>query len=633
VRHWFARLPVHRKLVVMALVVTTAALATATAGLVAVDLWRFRLTAADDTTALAAVIAENTAAAVLFQDLDEVRQSLATVRVRTSVRRACLYLPDGALFAGFASSHAWACPASLPSTTEWATVAGEAPVTRNGRVIGRVYVEREQADIWTRIAVAVLTGVGMLLLAGAVAIAIAHPLHRSVSAPIAQLAAAARSIRAGDRRPAFPAVKTGLDEVGDLARALSDMFRRVGEATDELHRRDLEREELLAREREASRLKDEFLAAVSHELRTPLNAILGWAQILGSTTVSDETLAKALASIARNARAQTRVIEDLVDVSRIVTGKLNLRFDPIDLREPLEAAIDVIRPTAHARQIHFEAWAPESPCLVNGDRDRLQQVVWNLLSNAVKFTEPGGSVTVVTREIGSAYEIEVTDTGAGIAPAFLPYVFDRFRQADGSTTREHGGLGLGLAIVKELTALHGGSVEATSAGPGSGSTFKVRLPALIGLRADVTVQAENPVAADALKGVRVLAVDDNQDALDVLAAALRSAGAEVRTAASGAEALEEWDRQPADILLCDLAMPEMDGFDVLRRIREHEVNGEGPTPALAISAHATAQHLARSRRAGFVHHVTKPYRTADLIRAIKGALPRQAECEMPNANH
>jgi len=474
---WFDRLPIHRKLVVMALVVTTAALTLATTGLIGVDLWNDRLAAAEDTTALASVLAENTSAAVLFKDPDAARQSLGTLRVRPAIRRACLYLPNGRLFAGFDTARS-SCSSPGSDPGAWTVVAGSAAVVSNDEIVGTVYVERELTEISSKIAVAGLAGFTMLLLGGGVALAIANRLHRRVSAPISQLAAAARAIGSRARLEPLPPIPAGRDEIADLVRAFSDMLRGVREANEVLARKEVEREQILARERDASRLKDEFLAAVSHELRTPLNAILGWIQVLSTTRPDEPTTARAIASIARNARAQTRVIEDLVDVSRIVTGKLDLRFEPIDLRDPVEGALDVIRPAGQSRDIRFEVALPDRTCLVSGDRDRLQQIVWNLLSNAVKFTPPGESIRVVLRARGDAYEIEVTDTGVGIPSAFLPFAFDRFRQADGSMRREHGGLGLGLAIVKELTELHGGSVDARSPGPGHGATFTVRLPAL-----------------------------------------------------------------------------------------------------------------------------------------------------------
>jgi CheY-like chemotaxis protein len=369
-------------------------------------------------------------------------------------------------------------------------------------------------------------------------------------------------------------------------------------------------------------LKDEFLAAVSHELRTPLNAIFGWAQLLSTARLDEQTRAKGIASIARNAHAQARVIEDLVDVSRIVTGKLLLRLQPVDLRVPIEAALDVVRPSAQAKGLHLEVQMSDATHIVSGDRDRLQQVVWNLLSNAIKFTSSGGRVTVAVRERGALHEIEVRDTGIGLAPEFLPYVFDRFRQADGSTTREFGGLGLGLSIVKDLTELHGGTVLASSPGPGQGATFTIQLPMLLGPEptAETTLDQDVDIASNVLRGVSVVAVDDNLDALDVITMALTTAGARVRTVMSGLEALQAWQVEPADILICDLAMPGIDGFDLLQRIREIDRVSGRVTRAVALSAHATSDYRDRSSEAGFLKYVTKPYRRSDLVRAVTAAM-------------
>jgi signal transduction histidine kinase len=477
-KRWFERRPIHQKLVVLALVVTTAALTLAMGGLVAIDMWSYRQGVVTNTVALASVIADTSAAAVVFGDVAEAEQSLATMRVHPTITRACLYLPDGTLFAAFARLGGPACSLTVPDSEQWRIVTALVPVVRNERVLGRVYIERELSELWSRVGIAVLVGTLMILLAGLLALAIAHRLHRSVSEPIVRLATAVRAIGSEAHPHAFPSVDPGMDEVGDLVRAFSDLLRRIGDANDELRRKEAERAELLVLEREASRLKDEFLATVSHELRTPLNAIIGWVQILTTTRVTEDVMARGIASIARNARAQIRVIEDLMDVSRIVTGKLSLRFEPMDLREVVDAAVDVIRAAADAKAVQLKVQLPVDVCLVSGDRDRLQQVVWNLLSNAVKFTGAGGSIDVVTRDVGALHEIAVSDSGVGIPPAFLPYVFDRFRQADGSVTRDHGGLGLGLAIVKEITTVHGGSVSVHNNGASPGTTFTVRLPAL-----------------------------------------------------------------------------------------------------------------------------------------------------------
>ena len=630
-RRWFSSLPIHRKLVAMALVVTAAALVLATTGLILLDLWRYRETALGDTAALAEVIAENTAAAVTFKDSAAAAGSLSTVRVRSTVQRACLYLPDGGLFAGFERSSVFVCPPTRPTGVPWQVIAGSAPIRRNDRVIGLVYVERDLTEINSRIAVTGLTGIGMLLIAGGFAFVLAHRVNRSVSAPITQLANAARAIQPDADKLVLPDVHAGQDEVGDLVRSFTEMLRRVHEANarlvesnDRLRRQEAEREGLLVREREVSRLKDEFLAAVSHELRTPLNAILGWVQILTTTTVDEKTAANALARIARNAKVQARVIDDLIDVSRIVTGKVHLTFESIDLRDVVKGCVDDIRPTAQAKGIELTVDAPSQPCVVRGDRIRLQQVVWNLLSNAIAFTPPAGAVSLSLTIVGDLLELNVRDTGVGISEAFLPHVFDRFRQADGSITREHGGLGLGLAIVKELTELHGGTVSVSSAGADLGASFLVRLPrlvvSLLPSIGDGRKGQGDPVPR--LTGVRVLAVDDNADSLEVLSALLVSSGAQVRVAASGAEALRQWSLDPADVLICDLAMPHVDGFDVLRGVRQLDEERGGLTAAIALTAHASADYQTRARDAGFDGHLSKPYDVAELVRSILSALER-----------
>ena len=631
-KRWFDAQRIHRKLIVMALAVTTAALLAATLGLGLLDVWRYKRAAEDDTRSLARIIAENISAAVVFHDLDAARETLATVRVRPVVTRACVYLSDGTLFVGFWRSPDRSCPAAMATPTEWSIVASEARVVRNDKDVGTVYVERDLSDLGARVAVTAGAGALMLVLAAGLAFGLAHRLHRTVSTPIIQLAAAARSVGEDQQHP-IPRIHASPDEVGELVHAFSGMMERVREANerlrqsndalrhevDERTRMQAEREMLLAREREASRLKDEFLAAVSHELRTPLNAIIGWVQILSSTQATEQTTAKGLAIIARNAQAQTRVIADLVDVSRIVTGKLNLKLDAVDVRTAIEAALEGIRPAAEAKNITLDLRFPGTGCSINGDVDRLQQIVWNLLSNAVKFTPSGGVVRVTLGENGGACQIDVTDTGMGISEEFLPHVFERFRQGDGSLTREHGGLGLGLAIVQELTELHGGSVHVVSEGLGRGSTFTVRLPVLArlpGRRAD----DDAPVPLPSLAGVTILAVDDNRDSLEALSTALIAAGARVRVSGSGPEALRAWEQEPADVLVCDLAMPQMDGLEVLRHIRQMATASGRTVRAIAVTAHAADGYRARSRAAGFDEHLAKPYETSDLVRTIAGVM-------------
>lgn len=622
-KRWYDALPVHRKLVAMALATTMLTLLAATTGLIALDVWRYRIAAADDIHSLARVIAENSAAALAFQDPEAASETLATTRVRATVIRVCLYLPDGTLFATYARSGSPSCASRPYLTDRWEMVSAQVPVTRNQRPLGSVVAERDLSDLGSRVAVTAGAGLVTMVLAAALAFVLAQRLHRGVSAPIAQLAAAASQI--GSPGYVIPEIRANPDEIGELVKSLTSMMQRLQEANtgllneiEERRRVEAEREVALVRERDASRLKDEFLAAVSHELRTPLNAIVGWVQILKMGHPDPDTLQRAIATIGRNAHAQARVIEDLVDVSRIVTGKLHLRFQAIDLRRPIEAAAEVIRPPALAKNVALELRLPADACLVNGDADRLQQVVSNLMSNATKFSPPGSRIDVSMRHVEGAYEIRVADTGIGIPADFLPHVFERFRQSDGSMTREYGGLGLGLAIVKELTELHGGAVQVTSKGAGQGSEFVVRLPALVTLDVSQAEPAAEPAAMrGALAGVRVLAVDDNPDALDVVSATLAAAGATVRTASHGAEAVAEWRERPADVLICDLAMPQMDGFEVLRLI-QHQGPADG-VRAIALTAHASQEYVDRATAAGFVGHLAKPFAAADLVTAVATA--------------
>jgi CheY-like chemotaxis protein len=293
----------------------------------------------------------------------------------------------------------------------------------------------------------------------------------------------------------------------------------------------------------------------------------------------------------------------------------------VDLRTAIESAVDVVTPIAAAKRVRLDTDLPPVASIVQADFARLRQILWNLLSNAIKFTPAGGFVTLQVRADERTYSIVVSDTGVGIAPDFLPHVFERFRQADGSTTREHGGLGLGLALVKELAELHGGAVAAASGGAGAGATFTVTLPRLVAT-ADAAPEHDEDRAISRLDGVQILAVDDNADALDIVAAALASAGANVRLALSGREAVEELRRAPPDLVLCDLAMPGMDGFAVLKWIREHDRALARSTPVLAVTAYASDEYRERCLRAGFQGHIAKPIRTADLVREVVAALAR-----------
>ncbi|HEX5227152.1 MAG TPA: response regulator [Bryobacteraceae bacterium] len=389
---------------------------------------------------------------------------------------------------------------------------------------------------------------------------------------------------------------------------------------------------LFAEEREANRIKDEFLATLSHELRTPLNAILGWTQLLATHSL-DEEVSHGLDVIERNARAQTKLIEDLLDVSRITTGKLRLSIKPIVFIPVIEAAADAVRPAADAKGISLQMDLDDGGQLIPGDADRLQQVVWNLLSNAVKFTGKNGRVDVALRPEGAQLRLSVHDSGRGIAREFLPYVFDRFRQADSTSTRAHGGLGIGLTIVRHIVELHGGTATADSEGDGKGATFIVDLPtaapASLAEPAQTAPSFERHGRAEAveagprvaaitsdLDGVHVLLVDDEPDAREVVSTMLRRAGADVTAAGSVREALDLFERTRPSVLLSDIAMPERDGYDLIRLVRELPASHGGQTPAIALTAYAREEDRFRALTAGFQAHLAKPVAPPDLVAAI-----------------
>jgi signal transduction histidine kinase/ActR/RegA family two-component response regulator len=398
-------------------------------------------------------------------------------------------------------------------------------------------------------------------------------------------------------------------------------------------RAEAERTELLAREtaaREraetANRTKDEFLAMVSHEIRTPLNSILGWAQLLQTGKIDSSDTERALASIERNAKSQAQILSDLLDTSRIDAGKLSLDVRPVDLKPVIEAAVETVRLAADAKSIRVQTQMSPLQCLVSGDAGRLQQVVWNLLSNAVKFTPRGGRIDVALELVGSVARITVRDTGIGIKPQFLPHVFDRFTQADSTSTRRHGGLGLGLAIVRQLVEVHGGTVRAESSGEGRGSEFSVMLPirALaegneILKRQPSTLRGDQSV----LHGLRILVVDDEEETRWLLRLALTQRGAQVRVCSSAEEALKAIEEWKPSVLVSDIGMPGEDGYSLIRKIRAAERDRGETLPAVALTAFAQKEDRTRALAAGFQLHVPKPVEVSELTKAI-AALARRA---------
>ena len=398
-----------------------------------------------------------------------------------------------------------------------------------------------------------------------------------------------------------------------------------------------ERAALLIRERdarrhaeEADRLKDEFLATLSHELRTPLTSILGWASMIRNGEVEGASATRAIETIERNARSQARLIDDLLDVSRIITGNLRLDLHPLNVAPIVEAAIDALRPTADVKGIQLRIEMLSGSCLVKGDPNRLRQVIWNLLSNAIKFTQRGGVVTLTLKCVGGTVRLTVADTGDGISAEFLPYVFDRFRQAEGSISRKQGGLGLGLAVVRHLVELHGGSIEAESGGLGHGSLFTVDLP-LAQERRDPARAEERKREVERrrsrrgsirLDGVHVLLVEDDEDSRKLLGTMLKRYGARVTATKSAAEAFRAVAGDVPDLLISDIGMPDEDGYEFIRKLRALPPDKGGRTPSIALTGYASRKDRERALEAGYQQHVAKPIEQTELIAAIAALIGR-----------
>jgi PAS domain S-box-containing protein len=461
---------------------------------------------------------------------------------------------------------------------------------------------------------------------------------------VANIRAVAQSGRAIEVEESAPRPDGSVGEFIVYKFPLTDATGRTlvgGVAVDVTDRKraQRDRDQLLLAERaaraeaeRASRLKDDFLTTLSHELRTPLNAIVGWSHLLERGHADPQMLAEGLSAIARNARAQTQLIEDLLDMSRIVTGKLRLEHRPLAPAAVVLAALESVRPAAQAKGVHLEHALDPASGPVAGDPHRLQQAVWNLLTNAIKFTPAGGTVRVTLAFAGPNLELAVADTGQGIRPEFLPHLFERFRQADGSTTRRHGGLGIGLALVKEIVHLHGGDVRATSPGQGQGATFVITLPAIpeprpdldadaVGLHPAPANAADQPAAhftlpAVSLADLRILLVDDDPDSVTIARAVLLDRGGSVTVASSAAEALDLLRRDRPDVLVSDIGMPGHDGYQLIRWVRALPPDQGGRTPAVALTAFARPDDRRRALVAGYQSHVVKPVHPEELVAVI-----------------
>ena len=440
----------------------------------------------------------------------------------------------------------------------------------------------------------------------------------------------------GDEELAVELMKAGAADYLNKNTLTAERLHRSLRYAVALHEAEEERRLLREREQQArlqaqaaNRAKDEFLATLSHELRTPLNAILGWSRMLANGNLDPATARRAIAIIERNTKLQAQLIDDLLDISRIITGKLRLELRSVPIRSVLDAALDSVRHAADAKRIALTISSPEPDEGLLCDPARMQQVVWNLLSNAIKFTPEGGRVEVTATAADGWITIAVADTGVGISPAFLPYAFDRFRQQDAATTRVHGGLGLGLSITRHLVELHGGCVEAKSEGDGMGSTFIVTVPvAPAPLEADRPPEVRDTVAdLPSLAGVRVLLVDSDSEARVLSAATLAEYGALVTTAGSVEEALDAIGRERPDVILSDIAMPAQAGDALIRRVRALEPPGD-PIPAAALSAFASAGDRARALLAGYQAHLPKPVQPSELA-AVVAALVGRREWDNP----
>jgi len=411
---------------------------------------------------------------------------------------------------------------------------------------------------------------------------------------------------------------------------IDDVTERVAREA-ELQAQVEERSRLLSSEKlarneaeRANRLKDDFLATISHELRNPLNAILGWAHMMRLGKLNEANTERAVETIYRNAKSQSQLVADLLDVSRIISGKLRLDVRTVDLISIINAAIDSIRPATDAKSIRLQTMLDPAAGPISGDADRLQQIVWNLLTNAVKFTPKGGRIQVKLQRVDSRVEIVVSDSGVGISKEFLPYVFDRFRQADASSTRIHGGLGLGLSIVHQLVDLHGGTVSVQSEGEGKGATFTIMLP-FVGVISQKESESVNAIQSDdilsfdglpSLHGLKVLVVDDEADTRELIGEVLKECGSEVITTRSAAEALVALEQHRPDILISDLGMPDEDGYSLIEKIRALPSERGGDIPAAALTAYARAEDRMRVLRSGFQFHLPKPVDSAELVTVV-----------------
>jgi signal transduction histidine kinase len=625
-RRFFNRLPIRRKLFLLIFTTSVVVVLLATTVHLINDYQSTRTLAVQELNAQAQLILDNAASALAFDDTKVASETIYTLEAISSLRSACLYDTAGRQFATYYRDRASVpCPdVAPPESTTWDSgqlVLSKGDFTVDGKLSGSLLVRSDQTVIQARLQDQIMILGAVLLIALAVATVLSAWLQRLISSPIATLADTAASVSArGDY--SIRAQRTTQDEIGVLVDAFNRMLETIQTRERDLSVANEELRREVAERRRAEQLKDEFLATLSHELRTPLNAILGWTRLLRGHTLPDASVDGALEKVERNAKMQARLVDDLLEVSRITTGKLRIDMRPVDLVALARTAVESIRPTAESRGVTVERDLAQGALPSIGDPDRLQQVIWNLLSNAVKFTPAGGLVRVTLARRGDVDELVVEDNGIGIEAAFLPNVFDSFRQADASATRAYGGLGLGLSIVKQLVELHGGAVAVESLGRDQGARFSVRLPVRSAISTHTPAEASEPIPSDTLTGFSVIVVDDDPDTRELLRSTLEMAGASVEAAASADEALALCRTRHLDAIVSDIGMPGRDGHSLIEEIRAFPPELQ-PAVALALSAYASPRDIQRSLDAGFQEHVAKPVDPGVLVHTL-GDLLRAA---------
>jgi signal transduction histidine kinase/ActR/RegA family two-component response regulator len=599
---------------------TGVALLLASVAFVSYDIFTIHDRFVRSLTTEAQMIGFNAASALLFNDRESATATLTALRAESQVLAAGIFTPEGVAFATFVRGN--------PSVAATLGDVGEGDGYRfigdrllvyhriviDGEEVGSVRLLAAMEEMTQSLLRHLAIAAGIFIAAIAASLPVLARLQKRISRPIMELISKARIV-SEQKDYSVRATSSAKSELGLLVRTFNEMLAQIQERDQKLEQARMDAEV-------ANRAKDEFLAVVSHELRTPLSPVLVWAQMLRRGEVDEGRKAKALEVIERNVRSQAQLIEDLLDVSRITTGKLRLDVRPTEIAPVVEGAVESLRPTAEMKGIRLQLVVDPRAIVVAGDPERLKQILWNLLSNAIKFTPKGGRVQIVAHRVNSHVEISVSDTGRGIEPEFLPYVFDRFRQADSTSTRTHGGLGLGLSIVRHLVELHGGRVRVESAGENQGATFTVELP-IASLqtatpeRVHPTAVVEPPAASNtSLSGLRVLAVDDDIDTLEILRALLEQQGAEVRTATSAARALDTLDVWLPNLLISDIGMPGEDGYSLIRKVRARDAGHGGRVPALALTAYARVEDRLNVLSAGFQMHVPKPIDPAELIAVV-----------------